>query len=161
MPHEPDKLEWRWCSTGCYSTSSAYSTLFIGKHPVHDAKELCKVCAPSKCMFFIWLIMHDRCWTSDWLQRHGLQNHGSCALCSQDPETIDHLFGCYAFVREVWFKALRWCSWQHLTPSREDTIVDWWHRSRKAVTKPRCCAFDSLVCLVICTCWLQRNDCVF
>jgi hypothetical protein len=111
------------------------------------------VCASSKYRFF-WLILHGRCWTSERLHRHGLHNHGPCVLlCSQEAETIDHLFVQCVFIQEVWFKVLRCCGWQHLTPSSEDSAVAWWLSSRKAVDKPWRCSFDSLVLLVVWSCW--------
>lgn len=32
-----------------------------------------------------------RCWMSQRLRRHNLQNGGRCALCSQSEESIEHL----------------------------------------------------------------------
>jgi hypothetical protein len=66
---------------------------------------------------FLWLVLQDRYWTLDWLQRHGLENHGPCALCSQSAETIDHLLPGCPYSREVWFKVVQRVEWQQSTPS--------------------------------------------
>jgi hypothetical protein len=46
-------------------------------------------------------------------------------------------------------------------PLREERFTDWWLRVRKAVSKPRCKAFDSLIILVAWSLWLQRYDRMF
>jgi hypothetical protein len=84
-----------------------------------------------------------------------LESRSVCPVLSR---AIDHLFTQCVFVREIWFKVFRRCGWQHLTPSADALTVDWWLRSHMVVEKPRRHAFDSLVCLVIWLCWLQRND---
>ena len=47
-----------------FSTASAYSAFFIGQHPIEGAKLLRKTRALAKCKFFIWLVLHEGCWTA-------------------------------------------------------------------------------------------------
>jgi hypothetical protein len=82
-------------------------------------------------------------------------------LCSQAPEFIDHLFMCCVFSSEVWYKVLRHCGLEHLSPAAPDRLVEWWLASRKRVLKPRHRAFDSMVFAVAWSIWLERNDRVF
>jgi hypothetical protein len=70
------------------------------------AKEVWKVKAPREHKFFVCLAIQDRCWTSERLQRHGMDNSGPHAFCAQSPESIDHLLLSYVFSREIWFKTL-------------------------------------------------------
>jgi hypothetical protein len=154
-PHIQDMAIWHWNASG------AYDALFLGQSALWGAKELWKVCAPNKCKMFIWLILQDRVWTLEWLQRHSLDNHRPCMLCSQCVESIDHLvMGC-SYSREVRFKTFRRCSWQQLTPASGDGFINWWLRSRKKVGKPRRKASDTLIILVVWCIWLQRNTRVF
>jgi hypothetical protein len=88
----PYRFIWYRTSSGVYSDSLAYGALFLGQTGLHCAKELWKVKPPNNCRFFMWLIHHGWRWTYEQQQRHGLQNHGPCALCSQERESIDHLF---------------------------------------------------------------------
>jgi hypothetical protein len=82
-------------------------------------------------------------------------------LCQQSEERIDHLLiGC-SLSRQVWFACFSKCGWQHLTPQRDERLVNWWLRVRKAVAKAHHGAFDSLVILVDWSLRLQRNDRVF
>jgi hypothetical protein len=145
----PDSTVWHWDPSGKYSTSSAYQALFLGQHALEGAKELWKVHASGKCKMFLWLLMHERVWTLERLQHHGMENHGLCTLCSQCAEVIDHLFlGCL-FSCELWFRCLQRSGWQRLTPSTVDYFTSWWLRSWKRVAKPQHKAFDSLVALII------------
>jgi hypothetical protein len=117
--------------------------------------------APNTCCFFIWLVLHGQCWTSNRLQQHGLRNNGPCALCDQAVETLDHLLIQCVMARETWFKILCPLGCQHLTLLPNNTTVQWWLTSRKVVTKAHRKVFDSLVLLVAWSLWLERNNRVF
>jgi hypothetical protein len=65
------------------------------------------------------------------------------------------------YAREVWFKALRRCGWQGLTPTMTDCFTEWWLRSRKRIPKERRKAFDFFVILDAWCLWLERNVRVF
>jgi hypothetical protein len=129
----------------------------MGQTALLGAKELWNVSDPNNCHFFMWLILDGRCWTSEWLQRHGLQKRGPYALCSQGDETIDHLFMQCIVSREIWYKLLRRCGWHLLAPSDADQFIYLWLCSRKWVTKARRKAFNSLVVLITWNVWLERN----
>jgi hypothetical protein len=91
-PDAQDSTIWHWNSTGAYSTHSAYEAMFLGQSATCGAKELWKVCAPEKCRLFIWRLMHERVWMFERLQWHGVDNYSSCALCTQEVESMNHLF---------------------------------------------------------------------
>jgi hypothetical protein len=95
-PNANDLVICRWCSLGTYSASTTYAALFVRQATLLGTKQIWKIRAPSKCNMFLWLILQDRCWTSDRLQRHDLNNHGLCALCAQTADTIDHLLLGYS-----------------------------------------------------------------
>jgi hypothetical protein len=86
-----------------YSTSSAYHALFVGQSGIPCMSVLRKARAPPACKFFLWLALLDRCWTSERLQRHNLQNNGPCDLCSQETEMINHHLLQCSFSRDIWF----------------------------------------------------------
>jgi len=135
-PDRPDIICWKWNADTRYSTSSAYSAFFIGQHPVPGTKVLRKARAPAKCKFFIWLVLHNRCWTADRRKRHGLQDDDSCALCSQSSETIDHLLVVCPFSRELWFCLFRKVGWEVVAPTvHEYALADWWITARKQIQK--------------------------
>jgi hypothetical protein len=156
-----NKFVWKWTSNKQNSASSAYTTFFLGQSSIPGAKELYKIAAPPRCKFFIWLALLDRCWTSERLQRHQLQNNGPCALCSQADESIDHLTISCVYSKEVWFRLLRAAGFQYLVPSGLPSIIDWWLLLRKRVHKSQRKGFDSLFALVTWSLWLERNARVF
>ncbi|TVU42251.1 hypothetical protein EJB05_08645, partial [Eragrostis curvula] len=158
---KPDKFIWKWSSDGNYNTAFAYKAFFHGQEIMRGGKELWKAKAPLKHKFFFWLALYKRCWTSQRLQRHNLPNHGNCALCDQEEESIDHLvLGC-VYSKECWFKLLRPSGYQQLMPRSNAELVDWWLLSRKKVAKTARKGFDSLVMLTVWTIWCERNKRIF
>jgi hypothetical protein len=82
--------------------------------------------------------------------RHGLQDDDSCSLCSQSPETIDHLLISCPFSRELWFKLLHKFGWNTAAPGvQAHTLVDWWEAARKNIQKDKRKGFDSIVVLSV------------
>ena len=129
---------------------------------MEGATLLRKARAPPKCKFFIWLVLHDRCWTAARRKKHGLQDDDSCALCSQAPETIEHLLLCCSFSRELWFQLFHRIGWSAVSPSSHDQwLVAWWTRARKRILKEERCCFDSVVILICWMVWKERNKRIF
>jgi hypothetical protein len=100
---QPDTFKWKWDSSGLYTASSTYRAFFFGLTEQLGARQLWKIKAPNKCRFFLYLVMHGRCWTSERRHQHGLQNHDIAFICSQEPESLDHLLMRCVYSREVWF----------------------------------------------------------
>jgi hypothetical protein len=135
--------------------------MFLGSSELLGARQLWKTKAPGEHKFFCWLVLLDRCWTTERRRRHGLQDDDSCALCDQVPETITHLLlGC-VYSREVWTSFLPPFGWEALVPAPDASYTDWWLASRKRVIKRRRKAFDSVVLMVARCIWLQHNCRVF
>lgn len=153
----PDHFIWRWEPSGnCSSSRRTAPSLLRLKF-----WELWKTRAPNKCHLFFWLVVHNRCWTSDRLQRHNLRNDVPRALCAQSPEQLDHLLiGC-VYSREVWFRVLRKYDWHQFAPNSDALLIPWWLATRKRICKERRKAFDSIVVLTAWNIWLQRNTRVF
>jgi hypothetical protein len=147
--HAPsaEKFIWKWTPHQQYT---AYKPFFHGQCGVPGARVLSKAKAPPRCKFSLWLSLLDRCWTSERLQRHSLQNSGPCALCWQAVEFIQHLLLGYVYSREVWFRVLRQAGLHLFTPSSDIQWPDWLCSRRKQVLKLRRKGFDSRVVLV---CW--------
>jgi hypothetical protein len=61
LPSVTDRFVWKWCSSGWYSSRSAYLALFLGRASVEGAKQLWKSMAPRKVRFFMWLVLLRRC----------------------------------------------------------------------------------------------------
>uniref|UniRef100_A0A453AAK1 Reverse transcriptase zinc-binding domain-containing protein n=1 Tax=Aegilops tauschii subsp. strangulata TaxID=200361 RepID=A0A453AAK1_AEGTS len=67
---EPDRLLWKWTSSGSYSAKSCYQATFQGSIHSSSWKFIWKNWAPLRVRIFHWLSDQDRCWTADRLARH-------------------------------------------------------------------------------------------
>jgi hypothetical protein len=148
-PDVPDSITWHWTMTGIYSAISAYKMMLYGQTQLVGAKQLWHAKALAEFKFHLWLALQDRCWTTDRRHCRGLSDDGTCTLCSQCDETIDHLTLAVSSSEKCGFAVLSCISCQHLVPDPDSTIADWWLRSRVRLTKPRKAAFDSVVLLVV------------
>lgn len=159
QPQMKGNFKWRWTSNGDFTSRSAYQALFLAQSAVLGARELWKTKVPNN------VVSSSGCAYTDASGRrrrsHGLQTNDDCYLCSQLPESLDHLLVQCSFSREIWFKTLRYLSLQRLTPLMEPAMVDWWLDSRKQLPKAKRKTFDSVVVLVVWRIWLHRNDLVF
>ena len=68
-PAISDQHSWRLSKSGSYSSKSAYEAFFIGTIRFAPWKRIWKSWAPLKCKFFIWLVLNNRCWTTDRLAK--------------------------------------------------------------------------------------------
>ena len=75
-----------------------------------------KTWTPAKCRFFLWLVAHKRCSTSDRLAQRGLPHPEKCPLCDQANESIDHLLIACVLSRQFWYYILRQVSLHSLAP---------------------------------------------
>lgn len=103
-------------------------------HP--GAKILSKTRAPAKCKLFVWLALHDRCWTAARRKGHNLQDDDPCTLCGQESETTDHLLMSCCYSRQIWFTLLRKVHAGWLCPMPADgSLAAWWSGRRKQLHK--------------------------
>lgn len=70
-----------------------------------------------------------------------------------------HLLKCfYYFAKELWYCVLLRLRWHFLTPGNlDDSLPDWWTRSRKKLQKADRKCFDSLIILTAWMIWNERN----
>jgi hypothetical protein len=155
----PDSFRWIWGSKDTYSVNSCYLGMFHGSVPMAGALQIWKSRALAKCRFFLWLALHDRCWTADRLERHRLPRPSACPFCNQVQESITHLLlGC-VLARTVWAACLRWWDREDRLPQQGISLADWlqsWH-GRTADIKD----FWTGIALVCWCLWRHRNDIVF
>jgi hypothetical protein len=122
----PNSHLWNFASSGSYSTKSAYGTLMHGVVYFEPAARIRKSWAPNKGRFFIWLVEHNRCWTTDKLARRGLPHPECYPLCDQQPESINHLLVSCVFSRQVWLELLQRANLHVLIPQPEELNFDDW-----------------------------------
>ncbi|KAF8669944.1 hypothetical protein HU200_051126 [Digitaria exilis] len=157
-----DRPIWKWTADNKFTTASAYQAFFLGQHAIPGAKLLAGTKAPGKCKFFLWLVLHDRCWTASRIKRHNLQDDDACALCGQESETITHLLTGCVFSRELWFRLLHHVGAKSLTPTTDElSLTSWWTRVRKLIPKVARMMLDTFIALVSWSIWLERNNLTF
>lgn len=121
-----------------------------------------KLWVPPKCAFFMWLAAHNRCWTSDRLERTNLPHPEACVLCDQERETLYRLLVSCLFSCQFWFFFLSQMGLALLAPQPEATsFLDWWSSSSSSMRSSIQKGFNSLIILGAWTLWRHRNECVF
>jgi hypothetical protein len=91
-PETPDSIRWILTSNGCYSAASAYRLHFEGQVRSIAPAMIWSTWAPPKCWIFAWLLLQNRLWCADRLQRRQCPNSNFCPLCIRNLETSWHLF---------------------------------------------------------------------
>ncbi|XP_066361038.1 uncharacterized protein [Miscanthus floridulus] len=94
-------------------------------------------------------------------ERPGLQDEDDCALCSQEPESADHLTEISVFAREAWFRVLAPLGLAQLALQQGTSITGWWLSSRARLRAQLRKGFDSLLILGAWCLWKERNRRVF
>jgi hypothetical protein len=160
---EQDTIIWKLTTHGNYSSSSAYKMQFEGLTNSAMPGMVWKHWATPKCKIFTWLVLQNRVWTADRLERRGWQNCGNCKLCNQVQESAAHILFTCRFTRRVWLSIKDWLGLVDVEPDRwieAATVHEWWTcfvqkdgQSRRAMS--------SLAMLVSWEVWKERNARVF
>jgi hypothetical protein len=162
QPRISDAHIWRFSNTCKYSTKSAYEILQVGSVGFGAWERIWKSWVPPNCSLFLWLAIHNRCWTADRLEKKNLPHAALCLLCDQDKESINHLLVGCVFARQFWFVVLQRVGLATLASQPEDVCFDdWWSRASCLVEGTIKKGFNSLIILGAWTIWKHRNDCVF
>ena len=119
--------------------------------------------APPKCKLFAWMIIQNRVWTADRLQRRGWPNCGNCPLCGQVQESGVHLLFHCRFSARIWNAIATWigtplllsCRWEHL-----HSVLDCWTATVTHPGAPRK-AVASMIILTSWKLWNERNSRIF
>jgi hypothetical protein len=160
----PDKHFWRLSSCGQYSSKSAYDLLFSGS-PALLLLVLLSAFGDlgrrPNAVFFLWLVMHNRCWTTDRLAKRGLPHPAFCPLCDQKDETIHHLLVSCVFARQFWFNIFQKRGLAALSLGTEEAILRLGGILRLLALMEALKKASTLVILGAWCIWRHRNECVF
>lgn len=131
---QADKICWRWTPSLQYSAKSAYQMFFQGSTQLDGASLVWQTWAPQRAKLFMYFALNRRTWTSERRHRHNLQDSADSALCSQAPETIEHLLLHCPIAKDVWWQALSHMQMQSRFFNNETSIADAWRRLRVQVS---------------------------
>jgi hypothetical protein len=149
FPHRllPEKRQWQSIDNQYCLWGAPRMTLFVNLHRgdilggigiqntirrhdtlLHAGGGLEELGSP-KCKHFTWLILQDRVWTTDRLNKHGWPNCGRWKLCHQGDETGVHLFFKCRFTIRVWNMIIHWLGITSMDTSpceNYDSVKEWW-----------------------------------
>ncbi|KAI5017913.1 hypothetical protein ZWY2020_042801 [Hordeum vulgare] len=100
-----DTITWNLEASQTYSARSAYKAQFQGMMKSDFKKIIWKTWAPPRLKIFAWLLLRDRLWCNDRLQRRGWPNGYFCQLCLRNLETSTHLFWECPMALQIWTHA--------------------------------------------------------
>ncbi|PWA53873.1 RNA-directed DNA polymerase, eukaryota [Artemisia annua] len=155
-----DKWQWLGDMSGEFKVCSVrrliYSELDYSNNYV---LKWCKW-LPIKCNVFIWQAEMSKIPTSDALRRRNMVGvEGSCALCGEGSESVEHLFtNCWVAMR-VWNHICSWTRVQHFFAfSFRDLIEVHKHVGLKGKAKK---VFQGIIFLSCWVIWRARNKLKF
>ena len=143
--------------------ASAYNAQFEGLTFSSMPDAVWKNWAPPKCKLFVWLILQNRVWTSDRLQRRGWPNCGRCQLCNREAETGPHLFFKCRYTLRIWNEVISWLGLSTIDTSlwASFALVKEWRDSVIFTNGIRREYLASLIMLVSWEIWNEQNTWVF
>ncbi|KAK1602306.1 hypothetical protein QYE76_017882 [Lolium multiflorum] len=163
-PDVPDTISWLLSTGGSYTASSAYKIHFEGQVCSEAPTIVWQQWAPAKCKFFLWLLLHDRLWCADRLQRRRWPNEYFCPLCVRNLETSWHLLFECPFAQQIWGGVAAWTNCGSLAPTvwaNERNFESVWHQiMEKALPRHRK-GIKSIFTLVCWGIWKERNSRIF
>nr|CAD1842587.1 unnamed protein product [Ananas comosus var. bracteatus] len=96
LSESEDVVTWRWTTSEVFTVKSLYYFLQEGGVTATHFARLWKTKTPLKVKIFGWLVLLRKVLTKDNLSKRGWSGEVTCALCLDEPESIDHLFlNCY------------------------------------------------------------------
>jgi hypothetical protein len=156
---EEDFIIWSLTRDGEYSAKSAYSVQFEGSMKSTFPSRVWKVWAPSRCKFFLWLLLQSRVWTTtDCSWGNGQMSN---------LETAHHMLVECPISWQIWLEVCNWSAWPsfHLNSWPQNaTIKDWYNGlsgpslSLSSAKVKGVCSLTILVCWTV---WHERNRRVF
>jgi hypothetical protein len=155
-----DDITWKLTESGHYSSKSAYELQFLGSTFSTLYNSMWKMWAPPKIKFFTWLVFQNRVWTADRLEKRGWPNCGTCPLCDQCTESVDHLLVHCRFTLRLWDMAKETFDIpvSHVNNWANLAFPEWWIMISSGQNRK---GMASLAMLIIWEIWNERNDRIF
>lgn len=119
---------------------------------------------PPKRKFFAWLLLQNRLWCADRLQRRGWPNSYFCLLCRRNLKTTLHLFVECPVSRLLWCEVAAWrnCSaFAAALRAEAGSIEDFLDSALTAALAGHHKGISSLFTLLCWTIWRERSSHVF
>jgi hypothetical protein len=162
LEDEVDDITWNLTENGQYSASSAYEAQFFGLVYSDLYALVWRAWATPKAKHHAWLVLQNRLWTADRLQRRDWPNCGLCPLCKQAPESTNHLFVHCRFSIRIWELLKVWIGIHGIFSRQWGALnIDEWWKLLATGASPHRKALSSLMLLTVWELWNERNARVF
>ena len=161
LTDQPDSIRWKWTAHGDYSAKSAYNIQFAGSHGQFISSHIWQAESEGKHKFFTWLLVQSKLLTADNLLKRQWPCEPVCQLCSQEPETADHLILSCCFAKEVWHKMSQWTLGFITMPSTDVLVADWWQNELAGLPKKQRRVKAALLMYTAWNLWKERNRRIF
>ncbi|CAI9105579.1 OLC1v1004527C1 [Oldenlandia corymbosa var. corymbosa] len=107
---------WKLSKNGIYSISSGYKWLQREGEKFSAAPVIWSRLNIPKHSFIAWLVWKGRVWTKDRLSHLNIPVQDPlCCLCEQQEESLDHLFFCCKFSKDLLSKIKAWLGLRRLS----------------------------------------------
>lgn len=155
-----DCFKWNLVSNGIFTIASLYENVRLRSRKVTWHRMVWTGLAPQKCRFILWMLMHDRLKTKQFLIQRGMVVDSSCLLCANGVEDCQHLFFSCTFSADVWRQI--WLKFLGIrrSPRAWRCDLNWYRymcRGRNSGSKN----FKLLLACTIYALWKERNDRLF
>ncbi|CAL5340992.1 unnamed protein product [Camellia sinensis] len=158
-----DKPVWLAEGSGMFSVSSVYRSEVVSLGPILITSKLVwNHLAPPKIQFFSWLAWKNRVKTADFLQKIGVLQASSpalCAFCKTKAESICHVLLHCHFSWRVWSAILNWWEVQGALPGSVEAVLHWWEGVK--LSKKEKLLWKVIPPAVFWSLWKLRNECIF
>jgi hypothetical protein len=153
-----DTIQWRWTSSGEYTTKSAYLIQFEGSFTRLKLTPIWRARAEPKCRFFAWTLLHKKILTANNLAKRNWPSDPTCKLCTIEPETPNHLCKDCPFSQLVWSCLKRWLNLEVIdSVSTSGSIHGYWRRCRAKFDKTERRRVDEIMLYFWWNIWKERN----
>ncbi|KAL7262113.1 hypothetical protein ACSBR1_000488 [Camellia fascicularis] len=129
-----DKPVWLAAGSGMFSISSVYRSEAVSLGPsFFTSKLVWNNLAPPKVQFFCWLAWKNRVKSADFLQKIGVLQASSpalCAFCKSVAESNCHVLLYCQFSWRVWTAMLNWWEVQGALPGSVEAVLHWWEGAK-------------------------------
>ncbi|XP_062113563.1 uncharacterized protein LOC133824628 [Humulus lupulus] len=139
-----------------YGIQSGHAILYDQQTKVQWSKYVWERCNIPKHRYILWLTLHQKLKTRDYLNKHCQVVDKMCLLCGNHTEEISHLFFQCDYSRLCLVKLKEWIGCRAQTGNYH-TLLRWISKA-KHLTKLRRSFYIAAVSALVYHIWRVRND---
>ncbi|KAL9659108.1 hypothetical protein QQ045_021151 [Rhodiola kirilowii] len=159
LSNKPDRLLWRGCESGKFTTKAYYESIRPAMPKSNLFKHTWHAWLPPKISAFLWKLWRKALPTDDNIIRIGFLTTSKCWCCKHSSiETLDHIFIKSDLAAQAW-PLLAWL-FDKKAPSRISMLQQDWFVNSSSSNFMDCLSFGLAACSVW-EIWLSRNNAMY